>query len=187
MKRDAINYRLMLSFNAVSFFAFSLIGPFFVLYINKMGGGIENLGLLFGVSLLAASITTYFVGRISDKIGRKPFLVLSSILSSIIIILFLYVGNLPQLYVLQIINGIDNAIWQTSETTFIADMTHKKTRGRSLGFYNMFNGIVSAIAIMLSGFVINKFGFQVIFWVVGIISFLSTIILIFLKERRKGE
>ncbi|MBM3303579.1 MAG: MFS transporter [Candidatus Aenigmarchaeota archaeon] len=184
MKRETLNYRLMLSSNGIAYFAFSLIGPFFVLFINQIGGSIENLGMLYGVSVLASSVTTYLVGRFSDKFGRKPFLLVSSFLSSLIIILYLYVQNLSQLYILQAANGINTAIWQISENTFMADITHRKTRGRVLGFYNMVLGIISAVALMLGGFVVSKFGFSVIFWFVGITSFISAIILFFLKEKR---
>ena len=86
-----LNYKLMLSSNAISHFAFQLIGPFFVLFINQKGGGIENLGLLFGLALMVNSITAYFIGYMVDKFGRKTFLVLSAFLSSVIIVLYLYV------------------------------------------------------------------------------------------------
>lgn len=183
MYKKRLNYKLMLSSNAIAYFAFQLIGPFFVLFINQKGGGIENLGLLFGVSLLANSITTYFIGKATDKFGRKPFLIISAFASSIIIIIYIYVQNLPQLYILQIFSGINSSVWGISETTFMADITHKRTRGKALGFYNMFLGIIAAVGLMIGGFAIGKFGFEIIFWFVGIISFLSTIILFWIKEK----
>ncbi len=185
--KHKLNYRLMLSSNGVAVFAFQLIGPFFVIFLNNIGGGIENLGLLFGVSVLVSSIATYFIGKAGDKFGRKPFLILSSFGASIITILYLYVQNLPQLYGLQIMNGIVSAMWGISDEAFMADITHKKTRGKSLGFYNMFLGIIGAIGLMLGGFIIGKFGFEIIFWFVGIMSVISGIILFWIKEKNDGE
>ena len=126
--KEKFNYRLMLLSNSIACLAFNLIGPFFVLFINKLGGSLENLGLLFGMSILANSIASYFIGKYSDRFGRKPFLLLSSFLSSVIIVLYIYITNLPQLYALQIANGINTAMWMTSERIFMADITKKETR-----------------------------------------------------------
>jgi len=179
------NYRLMLASNGIAVFAFQLIGPFFVIFLNDIGGGIENLGLLFGAGLLASAIATYFIGKASDKFGRKPFLILSSFGAGITTILYLYVQNLPQLYTLQIFSGIVGAMWGISEGTFMSDITHKKTRGKSFGFYEMFLGIIGAVGLMIGGFVIGKFGFEIIFWFVGIMSILSGIIFLWIREKRK--
>jgi len=184
-KTERLNYKIMLSANGIALFALQLIGPFFVLFINQKGGSIENLGLLFGVSLLASSVTSYLIGRITDKIGRKPFLILSEFMAGVLIIFYLYIQNLPQLYALQIAGGINSAIWGISEASFMADITSKKTRGKSWGFYSMVLGIISAIGLMLGGFAIGKFGFKFMFWVVAIMSFVSTIILFFIKEKKK--
>lgn len=183
---DKLNYRIMLSANGIALFALQLIGPFFVLFINQKGGSIENLGLLFGSNLLAKAIATYYIGKASDKFGRKPFLILSQFIAGILIICYLYVQNLPQLYALQIIGGLNSATWGIAEASFMGDITFKKTRGRVLGFYNMFLGIISAIGLMLGGFAIGKFGFKIIFWAVAIISFISIIILLWIKENKRG-
>jgi len=88
------NFKLLLTSNSIAYFAFQLIGPFMAIFLNQIGGGIENLGMLYGVSLLFNSVASFYVGKFSDKIGRKPFLVISSILSSVFILGYLYVKNL---------------------------------------------------------------------------------------------
>jgi len=179
-----LNYKLMLSASSIANFAASIIGPFLVILINQKGGGIENLGLVFGAGIIANSLTQLLIGRLSDKLGRKPFLVISSIINAVVIISYLYVQNLTQLYILQIVAGIDGAIWGISETSFMADITQKKTRGKSLGFYNMFIGILIGIGMMIGGFAINKFGYTLIFWIVGLFSLLSAIFFWMIKEKR---
>jgi len=66
----------------------------------------------------------------------------------------------------------------------MADITQKKTRGKSLGFYNMFIGILIGIGMMIGGFAINKFGYTLIFWIVGLFSLLSAIFFWMIKEKR---
>ncbi len=170
---------------AIAVFAVQLIGPFFVIFLQQKGGGIEQLGILFGVSVLASSLTMYYIGRWTDTIGRKPFLIVGSILASVITILYLYVQSLPQLYILQIAFGINSAMWEISERSFMADITPKKTRGRELGFYEMILGIIAAIGLMMGGFIIGKFGFSAIFWFIAISLLVSTIPLFWIREARR--
>ena len=183
MRLFNLNYRIMLLSTGMGAFASQLLGPFFVLFIQQKGGSIENLGVLFGVSIIASSLTAYFFGRASDTLGRKPFLIGSSIAAAFLNVSYLYVQNLLQRYVLQIMSGITIALWDISESAFMGDITKKRSRGRQLGFYNMSIGILAAIGLMIGGFAIGKFGFPIIFWAGGILFLISGICLVWIKEK----
>jgi len=178
------NFKLLLTSNSIAYFAFQLIGPFMAIFLNQIGGGIENLGMLYGVSLLFNSVASFYVGKFSDKIGRKPFLVISSILSSVFILGYLYVKNLSQLYVLQAVYGINNAAWSISEQAFLADITKKRTRGKMIGIYNLILGILMSIGLMIGGMLIGKFGFKIIFYSVSILNLISVIFLVMINEKK---
>jgi MFS family permease len=170
--------------NSIASFAGGLFGPFYVVYIQQIGGSIENLGVAFGLLLITQSIMSYFCGKYSDKLGRKLFLIGSGYITSAIVLAYSLVHTILELYVLQVIFGMMNAIDHTISIAFLGDVTQKKRRGTQIGKYNAIIGIFSAFAIIISGMLISKFGFKVIFYVVSSILFISTSLLFLSIERR---
>ena len=176
------NYKVFLVSNSLGYFAGGLIGPFYVLFLQEIGGTIENFGIAVGILLLAESLTSYFVGKYSDKLGRKPFLIASGFFSSLILFLYTLVSSLYQLFILQIANGINEAVWKTTETTFLGDITKKVSRGAQIGKYRAIIGVFTGLAIIIGGKIVGKFGFSLMFYATVLIIALSTSILFLIKE-----
>jgi len=166
-------------------FASGLIGPFYVLYIQKIGGTIENLGIAFGILGFFSAITTYLVGKYSDKIGRKPFLIFSGYLIATLFLLYLLVKTVFQLYILQAIFGIVNSVFIVMERILIADSTKSETRGVQIGRYDAIVGIFASLALVLSGFLISKFGFEIVFYIFSGLGIFSTTLLFLIKEAKR--
>lgn len=68
------------------------------------------------------------------------------------------------------------------EMAFLGNITKKATRGKSIGSYKAIIGVSSALAIVLSGFLAGAFGVQIIFYITAALIFISTLILIWIKE-----
>jgi len=184
-KMKLSNLALFTLASSIASFAAGLFGPFYVVYIQQVGGSIENLGVAFGLLLIAQSIMSYFCGKYSDKFGRKLFLIGSGYITSAIILAYTLIRTIMELYTLQIIFGIMNAIDHTVSTVFLGDVTQKRRRGIQIGKYNAIIGVFSAFAIIIGGMLISKFGFRIIFYAVSSLFFISTSLLFLIKERRK--
>ncbi len=163
-------------------FALSLIGPFYVVFAQQIGGTIQNLGIAFGFLVFAQAITSYFIGKHSDKIGRRPFLIFTGYVNSLIFFLYTFVTTTFQLYIIQIFLGIAMAMELTISKAFLGDLTKKYKRGRQIGKYDLVVGIFGGIAIIIGGFLIGKFGFQIIFYLGSIFFFLATTLLFLIKK-----
>jgi len=176
------NLRIFIFANALMSLAFGLFGPFYLIFINKIGGSIENFGFAVGLVVLSGSITSLIVGRYSDMVGRKPFLILGGYSSALIVVSYTLINSLWALYVIQILNGVIATLFQTSEHALLADLTIKEKRGHDMGRYFAIVGIVEAFAIFVGGALAQRFGFEMIFYVISIIFVISTTILIKIKE-----
>jgi len=181
--KKAENFKIFLFSSSLGYFASGLIGPFYVLYINKLGGSIENFGIAYGLLIFIQSLASYFTGKYSDKLGRKVFLIVSNLASAIVFLLYLFVSTLWQLFILQILNGLNTAMWFVAETAFLADITKKKTRGLILGKYRTIVGLLTGFAMISGGLIVGKFGFELIFYIYSFITALSTLPLFLIKER----
>lgn len=161
---------------------FGLIGPFYVLYVDKLSGGMEKLGIAFAIMVLLQSATSYYAGHFSDKLGRKPFLFVTAYGAAIILFLYTLIDETYQLYLLQGVLGIITGVSETITTSFLGDLTKKEIRGKAIGSFNAVVGLASAAGLSLGGYMAKIYGLESLFYLAAIVVVLSTALLFFIKE-----
>lgn len=176
------NYRIFLFSNLILSFAMGLFAPFWIIFLQEFGSGIEKFGFAIGLMVFSQAITSYFAGKYSDRLGRKIFLIIGGFILSGVVFAYTLITSLIQLYILQIVNGITTALQTTMETTFLGDITKKKSRGMDVGRYHAIVGVMAGIAMMGGGVVVGQLGFEIIFYITASIILLSTLILFYIKE-----
>ncbi len=176
------NYNIFLLSNSLLYFSWGLFQPFWIIFVQKIGGSIEQLGFAIGLTVFAQSSVSYFVGKHSDKFGRKMFLIISGFAMSGVIVAYTLITSLIQLYILQILYGIVGAMQATMETTFLSDVTRKISRGTEIGKYQALVGIMAGIAMIGGGFLVGSYGFKIMFYIVALLVFTYTLMLFYVKE-----
>ncbi len=176
------NYKIFLLSNSLLYFSWGLFQPFWIVFVQKIGGSIEQLGFSIGLMVLAQSITSYFVGKRSDLLGRKKFLIFSGFFMSGVIFAYTLITSLFQLYILQVLYGIVGAMQATMEQAFLGDITKKASRGTDIGKYHALVGVMAGIAMMGGGILVESSGFKVIFYIVAVLVFIYTLMLFYIKE-----
>ena len=176
------NLKIFTLSNSLMAFAFGLFGPFYYIFINEIGGSIENFGIAAGLVVLSSALVSLVAGKYSDKFGRKPFLIFGGYASAVLVFLYTIIGSIWQLYVLQVFNGLIVSIFATSEASFLADITEKESRGANIGKYNAYVGVAEALAIFAGGFLAGEFGFKIVFYIVSVIFVVTTTIMLRLEE-----
>jgi len=183
--RKLSNLTIFTLASSIISFASGLLGPFYVVYLQKIGGSIENLGAAFGLMIVTQSLVSLFVGKYSDVLGRKPFLILATYLTSGIVFAYTLINTLVELYLLQILLGAVDATHATVSTAFLGDITKRSKRGLQIGKYNAIIGVFSGLSMILSGMLVPKFGFQIIFYAVSLFYLFTASLLFLIKESRK--
>jgi MFS family permease len=176
------NLRRFTFSNSLMALAFGLFGPFYLIFINDLGGSIENFGIAVGLVVLSGALVSLVAGKYSDKFGRKPFLIFGGYASAVIVFLYTVIYSVWQLYLLQILSGVIISIFETSESAYLGDVTKKQKRGEEIGRYDAFIGIAESFAIFIGGFLVASFGFDTMFYLISIIFLIATTILLKLKE-----
>lgn len=162
---------------------FGLIGPFYVVYVASLSGGMEKLGIAFSIMVLSQSLTSYLAGHFSDKLGRKPFLIITAYVDTIILFLYTVIQETHQLYLLQGVLGITNGVVDTISTSLLGDLTVKEKRGRTVGRFNAIVGLSSAIGLSVGGYLVKYYGIKSLFYLTSLVVALTTSLLFFIKER----
>lgn len=160
-----------------------LVGPYYVIYVKQLVSGSEKLGLLFSITLIFQSLTSYSIGRLSDNSGRrKPFLFAVALIEVLVFFLYTQVTQIYQVYILLAFMGISNGIFNTIANSFIGDLTKKVERGRAVGNFHGLISISSLAGLQVSDFMVAAYGIKSLFYSASAAASFSLILLLFIKE-----
>ncbi len=182
LDRNSKNLLLFTTLSTIWAVIFGLIGPFYVIHVERLSGGMEKLGIAFAIMIFFQSLASYIAGRSSDRLGRKPFLFLIAYVDAIILFLYTLIKGTVELYILQGLFGISNGVSQTISVSLLGDITKKEKRGRAIGIFHAIVGIASSLGLVLSGYAVKRYGLKSIFYIASFVLFFSTILLFGISE-----
>ncbi len=169
---------LVLLVNALSY---GTIIPLLYPYASRFGIGPIGLSWLFASFSIAQFIATPIIGRLSDKYGRKPLLLICLLGTSISLALFASAQSVLMLFVSRILDGItggNNSVAQA----IIADSTTGPERAKAFGLLGAAFGFGFLLGPALGG-ILSQFGLTVPFWFASGLALLGTILgQVILKE-----
>jgi len=109
--------------------------------------------------------------------------VIGGFATAIVVFLYTVIDATWQLYLLQIFSGIIAAGFETAEGAYLGDLTDHSKRGEEVGKYDAIIGVSEALAIIAGGFLAGRFGFETVFYIVAVISLISTLVMLGLREK----
>lgn len=116
----------------VDLLGLTIIIPLLPLYAAKFNADAATIGLLGAVYPALQFIGAPILGRLSDRFGRKPILVISQIGTFIGFLMLGFAEALPILFLSRALDGLSGANISTAQA-IIADNTNEKTRTQGLG------------------------------------------------------
>lgn len=118
----------------------SIIIPLLPLYATRFGSNPLTIGILQATYPMMQFVGAPILGRLSDRYGRKPVLILSQIGTLGGFILLGFADSLWLLFLSRIIDGLSGANISTAQAA-IADSTTEKTRTQGLGLVGAAFGV----------------------------------------------
>ncbi|MDJ0754513.1 MAG: MFS transporter [Ardenticatenaceae bacterium] len=112
---------------------FGMVIPVMPFYIDKLGASGSDLGWLVAVYALMQLIFAPIWGAISDRVGRKPVLMVGIVGYAIFLILFGLATRLWMLFLARSLAGILSSATYPSMMAFISDSTAPEERGDGMG------------------------------------------------------
>ena len=181
----------------VDLLGFSLILPLVPFYAKEFGASDTIIGLLVASYAAAQLIGAPILGRLSDRYGRRPVLLLS-ILGTVIGFIMLGIANsLWMLFASRILDGLTGGNISVAQA-YITDITDEKNRARGLGLIGAAFGLGFIIGPALGG-VFSTIGTNLTFgpfnWTFALPAFIAAAVatinwiavLIFLPESLTEE
>ena len=143
----------------------------------------QSLGVVFSAGLLGMSIGAIFLAPQADKIGRKMMIIICNILMSLSVFFTSWADSVELLTVFRIISGIGIGGMLASTATLTAENAPKESKDFWVSFVMSGYPIGAVLSGLAAAYVIPQYGWQSMFKIAGIISFVTLpIIYLFLKE-----
>ena len=168
-----------------------LVSPLLPLYAQDMGATGTQLGIIFAAYGISNSVLTPIMGRLSDRRGRKIFLIIGLLFYSIISLGYVWAADVSQLTLVRAIQGAAGAMIIPIAMAYIGDLSPEGEEGKWTGYANaaFFSGF--GIGPLLGGALAERFGINASFYAMGglcLLAFLVAILFLPRIEQRKiGE
>ena len=116
----------------VDLVGFGIVIPFLPLYAEDFGPSPVVFGLLMASFSAMQFVFAPILGRLSDRYGRRPVLLVSLAGSVVGYLLFAFAGSMAMLFASRIIDGISGGNISTAQAV-ISDITDERDRTRGMG------------------------------------------------------
>jgi MFS family permease len=164
----------------------SLILPFLPFLAKDLGATAFTVGLIISSFSIFQFFSAPIIGKLSDKFGRKPLLIISQIST---LVGFLTLGFANTLFLVFLSRAIDGLFGSnmTLSRAYITDITTKENRTKIFGF----TGVVFSLGMFLGpalGGYLSTINYSIPAFLAAGISLISIILtFIFLKETVKTK
>jgi MFS transporter, DHA1 family, multidrug resistance protein len=168
---------------------FGIIIPVLPFYAEDMGANPTQLGLLMAVYSLMQLIFAPMWGRLSDKIGRKPVMMIGIAGLALSFFIQAISTQLWMLFAARIIGGILSSANMPTAMAYVADITTEENRGKGMGIVGAAVGLGFVFGPAVGG-IFSKNSLSMPFYLAGASSLITLILVAFiLKESKqnKGE
>jgi len=135
--------RIILFVALVDLTSFGLIIPLQAVYADRLGASGFTFGLLVSAYAAMQIVFNPLLGRWSDRVGRRPVLLMSiagSVASHLLLGVADLAQSLPLLFAARILDGITGANIATAQA-YIADVTTGEERARGMGLLGAAFGV----------------------------------------------
>lgn len=171
----------------IDLLGFGIIIPLLPFYAEHFGATAFMVGLLATSFSLMQFLFAPFWGRLSDRIGRRPVILIGLLGSAFSYALFALATSLPLLFVARSLAGIAGANIATAQA-FIADTTTPENRARGMGLIGAAFGLGFVFGPAIGGF-LSHWGYAMPAWFaagLSLVNFCAALVLL-PESRRPGD
>lgn len=159
---------------------------------NQLGAAAWQITTLTSVFFAAQFFASPVLGRLSDRVGRRPVLILSQIGTLTALLMNGLAPTMTFLYISRVIDGLTGGNITVAQA-YLSDITEEHNRTRGLGLVSAAFGVGFIFGPAFGGLLAAQFGPRVPFFAAAAMSLMTIALSTFLlpeslpPERRKHE
>ncbi|TGE33847.1 MFS transporter [Desulfosporosinus sp. Sb-LF] len=145
---------------------FGIVIPILPFFVNKLGGGALSLGIFMSAYSIMQFFFAPFWGRLSDRIGRRPVILIGLSGYGLTFLMFGLVNNLYLLIGLRALSGMVSSATLPTAMAYLADITVGEERSKGMGLIGAAMGLGMIFGPALGG-LLGHYSFSLPFFVAG--------------------
>jgi MFS family permease len=143
--------------------------------------------LIYTIALVASG---WIAGKISDRTGRRKFLVAgSTLLFAVGIVLLAHVDTLTGFYVVEAVLGVAYGVYVGVDLALVVDvLPNPDDAGKDLGVFNMANALPQSVAPAIGGVLLSigavgaDKNYELLLYTAGVAGLIGAVVVLFIKK-----
>ncbi len=135
----------------IDLIGFGIVLPILPFYAQRFGAAGLGYGAVIGVFSLMQFVATALLGKLSDRIGRRPVLLTTMLINAVGYTLFAFAGSYWVLFLSRVVSGFAGGNISAAQA-YIADITSPTERSRGMGMVGAAFGIGFSFGPAIGGF-----------------------------------
>ena len=171
----------------IDMLGFGIVMPILPRYAECLGATSWQIGLLVGIFSMAQLIMLPFWGHLSDKIGRKPVLIISMMGTAIGYFIMSMTRSMTIMMIGRALDGASGGNMSVIQAS-VSDITKPEERSRMMGILGAAYGIGFVFGPAFGGWASHRYGFSTPMWMAsGLAAINALLIVIFLPGSKKKK
>ena len=159
----------------------SALVPLFVVEAMHRGPGLTGVGFLVAAAVQALLLV--LAGRMADRRGRRPVLLIGASAGSVLGMLLLALGDQVWLFLVAMgVFGIAGAFLGPGPAAVVGDVTHGRQAGTVVAVFQMVSDFGAILGPLAAGFVLDVAGFSAAFAVGAMIMGIGLVAAVLMPE-----
>ncbi len=156
-----------------------IVVPLLPVFAHDMGASGVYIGMIFGAFSLSRTVFLPYFGKLSDKKGRRPFIISGLAAYTVISFVFILARNVEGLIIIRLIQGVASAMIMPVVQAYIGDITPVGREGFTMGLFHtaMFLGL--SFGPLLGGLIKDQFNLNLAFVCMGALSLVGFLLCYF--------
>lgn len=153
-----------------------IVIPLLPVYAHDLGASGLYISMIFGSFSISRTFLLPYFGRVSDKNGRKPYIVIGLLAYALVSIGFMFVSSVESLIALRFVHGIASAMIMPVAQAYVGDITPKGQEGFYMGLFSMSMFASLSIGPLMGGVINHHFGLDAAFAGMGALALIACLV-----------
>jgi MFS family permease len=177
------NLKLLMVLSA--FFAMgSFSYSFLLIYATKFGFQPVFIPVLYMIFTFAAFVFSLPFGKLADRMGRKPVMMISYLLWGLVCASFILFQSFVAVILIFVLYGMHKGALEPVQKAFVSELSPVNHRASSLGAYQMVIGLFALPSSLAAGVLWDTYGMFVPLYLSLGLTVVSLAMLAFVKENK---
>lgn len=157
----------------IALLGIGIIVPIMPVFASELGAGGFALGMIIASFSISRGLLQPIVGSLSDKWGRKNFLIFGLLIYGIVGLLIPQATSVGNLIGIRAFHGVGSAMIVPIAMAYVSMLSPAGHEGRYMSYLNIaiFSGI--GCGPVIGGLISDLLGFASVFYLMAIISFIA--------------